>query len=125
MPRILLVDDNEEFREVVRSYLERQEQGFDIDEVNSAELAIAETMCKKFDVVFMDVQLPRMNGIDAASLIKENNPECDIVIVTMFETEEFKSTYNKGPITAFIGKSDIYDRMMPVLMQCLLEKSRK
>lgn len=118
LKRVLIVDDNDDFRKVVRQYLEMQNLDLVIQEAKSGELGIARALHTPPDVVLMDLRLPGINGIDAAIRIKDNAPGCDVIILTMFETEEFKKGYGKGNIAAFIGKSDIYDRLMPALKRC-------
>jgi DNA-binding NarL/FixJ family response regulator len=124
MAKILIVDDNDDFREVLRQYLERQDGEMEIHEAGSGELGLASALHERPDVVLMDLRLPQMNGIDAAERIKENAPECDVILLTMFETEEFKKDCPKGAISAFIGKSEVYDRLMPVIRRCLRSRQR-
>lgn len=124
MAKILIVDDNNDFREVLRQYLERQDGGMEIHEAGSGELGVAFALHERPDVVLMDLRLPQMNGIDAAERIKGDVPACDIILLTMFETEEFKRDCPKGAITAFVGKSEVYDRLMPVIRRCLRTKPR-
>ncbi len=120
--KILLVDDNVDFRKVVRYYLEGQDVDFRIFEAGSGEKAVSFVAQKNPEVVLMDIRLPEMNGIETAGRIKELDPYCNIIILTMFETEELKKVYRKGNFTAFISKSDIYERLMPILKKCLKEK---
>ncbi|OGX42871.1 MAG: hypothetical protein A3G91_00245 [Omnitrophica WOR_2 bacterium RIFCSPLOWO2_12_FULL_50_9] len=124
MAKILIVDDNDDFREVVRQYLEMQDRELEIHEADSGELGLASAFHERPDVVVMDLRLPQMNGIDAAERIKENDPACDIILLTMFETEEFKRGTPKGAISVFIVKSDIYDRLMPAIRRCLKGKRK-
>lgn len=121
--KILIVDDNDEFRQIVRKHLETQGKDLDIFEAKSGEVAIAESLTKKPDVVLMDIRLPLMNGIDAARRIKEEVPQTHIIIVTMFESEEFKRRKDNG-IFAFVGKSEIYDRLLPTIERCLKERTK-
>ena len=69
-PRILIVDDSNEFRKTLRNYLQNQDSKFEILEANSGETAIAMAIENKPEVIIMDVWLPRMNGMDAAECIK-------------------------------------------------------
>jgi len=76
--RVLVVDDNETFREVLKVYLE--EFTFQVRTVPSGIQALAEvkkalqTDGKPYDIVFMDWQMPGMNGIETARKI-QNDPE--------------------------------------------------
>ena len=63
----------------------------------------------------MDIRLPNINGIDAATRIRRHLPDCRIVVLTMFETEAFRKVFKSGDITAYIGKSELYDKLLPVV----------
>lgn len=118
-PKILIVDDNQEFREAVIQYLDSRDAGLDIEQAQTGELAVEMARVNKPEIVLMDLRLPRVNGIDAANQIKDNNPACHIIVTTMFKVEDFKQAYTKDKITAFIPKSEVYERLMPVIRKCL------
>jgi DNA-binding NarL/FixJ family response regulator len=72
-------------------------------------------------IVVMDLRLPKANGIDAANRIKEDNPECRIIVTSMYKVEEFKRAYSKGTVEAIIPKNEIYERLIPLMRRCLDE----
>ncbi len=115
----MIVDDNDEFRKVLKMYLRMQSPQMEIHEADSGELAIAEASHQRPDVILMDIRLPLMNGIDAAIRIKEDLPKVKIIILTIFETEEFRRYQSNGVIFAFVGKSEVYDRLMPVIQKSM------
>lgn len=118
-PKILVVDDNQEFRSAVIELLESQHLDLDIEQAGTGELAVEMARINKPEIVLMDLRLPKANGIDTANQIKENNPTCDIIVTTMFKVEDFKKAYAKGKIAAFIPKNEVFDRLMPVVRKCL------
>lgn len=118
-PKILVVDDNGEFRAAVIQFLESQGVELDIEQAGTGELAVEMARVNKPEIVLMDLRLPKVNGIDAANQIKEDNPACDIILTTMFKVEDFKKAYAKDKIVAFIPKNEVYDRLMPVIRKCL------
>lgn len=119
MSNILIVDDNEEFRGMIKDYLSQQNLGIDIFEASSEETAIVKVSCMKPDVVIMDINLPKTNGLVLAKRIKEDCPRCGIIILTMFEEDLFKKMPQEADGMNFIGKSEIYDRLVPVVRKCL------
>ncbi len=85
--RVLLVDDHPLFVEGLRNLLASE----GIDVVGSARdgldaLAQARRLCP--DVILMDIQMPRCDGVSATRLIKAELPECKIVMLTMSEDEQ-------------------------------------
>jgi len=83
--RVLIADDDKSMRFVLRKALEKHE-GIEIGKevVNGAEAVCAfEEDC--FDAAFLDVDMPVLDGIEAAKLILDISPKCMIVFVTAHE----------------------------------------
>lgn len=121
--KILIVEDHDDFRESVKKFLRMNLRGFQILETSSAEAGIALALKEHPNIILMDVRLPEMNGIDAAVRIKESFPECDIIVLTIFETEIFRDIFKNSAITEYIGKSELFQRLMPAIKR-ILEKKR-
>ena len=66
--RILLAEDNEVNRMVARTMLDRL--GHDVDEVRHGKEALEALQSQQYDLVFMDVQMPVMNGLEATKAIR-------------------------------------------------------
>ena len=122
-PKLLIIDDHDEFRKIVRDYLEKQGLGIDVLEDSSAELGIVKALREKADIVLMDIRLPGINGIDAASRIKRYLPGCDIIVLTMFETENFKKIFKSDDVIAYVGKSELYDKLVPIVKRVLAKQA--
>jgi CheY-like chemotaxis protein len=70
--RILIADDNEVLRVALRGLL--RDQGHSVQVVADGREAIEAAAVGDFDLVFMDVQMPRMGGYEAATLIRRARP---------------------------------------------------
>ena len=84
--RILLIEDNEFNRKIVRDLLARQP--YDLLEANDGEAGVAAARRDRPDVIVMDVQLPKLSGLDATRAIRAD-PDPDtakipIIVVTSF-----------------------------------------
>ena len=123
--RILIVDDNADFRSMVKDHLKRQDLGLEIYEAATGEMGVAKASFVKPDIILMDISLPHANGLEATKYIKEDHPECDVIIVTMFEVDVFKRAAQKIEAKDFVGKSEIYDRLVPAIKKCLEERKVK
>lgn len=69
MPRILIVDDEEKIREVVREYA--QFSGFTVSEASDGMEAVEKVRSQDFDVIVMDIMMPRLDGFSACKEIKK------------------------------------------------------
>ena len=120
--RVLIVEDHKDFRETVKNFLEGQNLDLQISEADSGEMGIGIAVKEKPDIILMDIRLPDMNGLEAASEIKKRIPECRIILLTMFETEAFRSVFKSNDIAAYIGKSELYDKLIPQVKEILNQK---
>jgi DNA-binding NarL/FixJ family response regulator len=83
--QILIVDDSDTCRRITRLFLESQLGlevcGEAVDGVDAIEKAIA----LKPDLVVLDLAMPRMNGVEAASELRARMPRVPIVLFTMYD----------------------------------------
>ena len=119
--KILLIEDNDDFRNIVKDFLKTQDEDFQIFEASSGELGIVEALRDKPDIILMDIRLPNANGIDTAARIKKYLPSCKIIVLTMFETETFRNVFKSHDISAYLGKSELYDKLMPLIRKIFKE----
>ncbi len=87
--RVLLADDHTVFREGVRLLLETQGEFEIVAEAATGDEAVELTRSLRPDVVLMDIGMPGMNGLDATRLIREEDAEARVLILTMHGTDEY------------------------------------
>lgn len=75
--KILLVDDNEVNRELAEIYLKRLNCQLDFAE--NGQVAIDKALANKYDLIFMDIQMPIKDGVSATKEILEHNDNINIV----------------------------------------------
>ncbi|HMB34266.1 MAG TPA: response regulator [Methylomirabilota bacterium] len=82
--KILLVEDNEFNRKIVRDLLARQP--YDLLEAHDGEAGVMAARRDKPDVIVMDVQLPKLSGLDATRAIRAEpeTAKIPIIVVTSF-----------------------------------------
>ena len=79
MIRVLLVDDHTMLRQGLRSVIDGSSRMVVVAEAGNGVEAIEAVHHSKPDVVVMDVNMPRMNGVEATKRIKEEFPEVPII----------------------------------------------
>jgi DNA-binding response OmpR family regulator len=83
-PRILLVDDEWQFREMLAEYLDGK--GFEVFEADSGEAALVKIPAARPHIVLLDLLMSGMSGLEALVAIKAVSPEtCAIIMVTGVE----------------------------------------
>ena len=120
--RILLIEDHDDFRDTVRDFLKTQDPELEIFEADCGESGIVQALKEKPDIVLMDIRLPNANGIETAGDIKKHLPECKIIVLTMFATESFRKIFHTSDIMAYLGKGELYEKLMPLVHQIFKAK---
>lgn len=77
---ILFVDDDRAILEIVREYL--AEIGYHVDVVDNGLAALERIKGKPYHIVFTDIKMPDIDGLELLSAIKEYRPETEVIIVT-------------------------------------------
>lgn len=86
--RVLLVDDHALFREGLAGIIDSQPDMQVVGEANDGLEAFVKAQELKPDLILMDVQMPGMDGLEAARQIKQTLPEAVIIMLTVRDDDE-------------------------------------
>ena len=104
--RILVADDHEVVRRGVRALLQAQ-PGWEIcDEAVDGREAVAKATRLCPDVVILDIGMPEMNGLEAARQIRKVVPQCEVLILTLHESEQVVREVLAAGARGYVLKSD-------------------
>ncbi|HEV7868135.1 MAG TPA: response regulator [Chthoniobacteraceae bacterium] len=97
-PTVLVVDDDEAVQTMFKLFLKKA--GFSRLVVGSGKEALAALNKQKFELCFLDLQLPDITGDEIYAVAKEKYPEMPVVIVTGYPDSEMMNNILKhGPVT--------------------------
>jgi len=86
MPKsVLIVDDSAIVRKVMRQFFEKLADWVVRAEAADGSEAIQKAIELKPDLILLDVSMPRLNGIETASVLKKKMPDVHIIVFTMFD----------------------------------------
>jgi DNA-binding NarL/FixJ family response regulator len=118
--RILIVDDNAAIRRSLRSSIERQEDLQVCGEAENGENAVARVKELTPDLVVLDLQMPVMNGLDAARRIAQIAPQLPMLMFTMYSSEYLVTEARSAGIKDVFSKSDgVPDRLISAIQKVL------
>jgi len=103
--RILIVEDEIAVRRAIRVFLELHHFEICGEAVNGAE-ALEKAAALRPDLIILDLSMPLMNGIEAASQLKNKVPNIPVVIYTMLEDVLGKSLASTLGVKGIVSKAD-------------------
>lgn len=113
--KILVVDDHEIFRRGLRALLEPTSEWEICGEAFDGLDAVEKCRSLTPDIVIMDITMPRLNGLEAARLIKKENPTIRIVIITQHDSSQVQIAAKEAGADAFVTKSSVGNELVAAL----------
>lgn len=103
--KVIVADDHKLFADGVEQIINNT-PGFEvIANVNNGKLLMQTLNRLSPDVVLLDINMPFLNGLDTAVLIKKNKPAVKVVFISMHYDTSIKSFINKNSIDGFVNKN--------------------
>lgn len=123
-PKVLLVDDNMINRQVAGEILRRS--GCEVDLADNGYQGIEKLKKQRYDLVFMDIQMPEMDGVTATGIIKEQNLHGDapIVAMTAYSMKDDRLKFLQQGLDDYISKP-IKARQLIEKVKCLVIEKKK
>jgi DNA-binding NarL/FixJ family response regulator len=119
MIRILLVDDQQLVRSGIVSLLSLSEEVSVCAEASDGIEALDALDQHSFDVVLMDIQMPRMDGIEATKTIKQTFPHIPIIMLTTFDDKQQVSSALSAGARGYLLKDTSLEALVDAIHSVL------
>lgn len=86
---ILIADDHTLFRNGIRALLKDEQDMVIVGDANDGREAVRLAAQLKPNVILMDIAMPLLNGLEATRQIKREHPEINVLVLTMYDHEEY------------------------------------
>ena len=113
--KVLLVDDEQEFVETLAERMRARDMV--VSTATSPIDAIDKANKESYDAIVLDLQMPEMDGLEVLKLLKEKNPDLQIILLTGHATVE------KGIQAMKFGAMDLVEK--PADIKILTEKIKE
>ena len=119
--RILVVDDELVIRESLKGWL--QKSGYYVDAAESGPLALKMLEDTPYDLLFLDIMMPTMNGIEVLQVVKEKYLQTMVVMITAYGSVETAVEAMKGGACDYLMKPFNPDQLT-LLTEKLMQQRR-
>jgi DNA-binding NtrC family response regulator len=110
--KILLIDDEEDFLTVMAERM--QARNMQVSTASSAKEGLAQAASGAFDAVILDLMMPEMDGIETLKILKQKNPDLEVILLTGH------ATIKQGIEAMKLGALDLLEK--PADINALTEK---
>ncbi|HEX9758439.1 MAG TPA: response regulator [Nitrospiria bacterium] len=122
-PCILIVDDLPNLRVSLRTIL-RHLNYTNVNEASNGEEALEQFERIRPDIVFIDIKMPVLHGLDAIKGITALDPQAFIVIVTGYSTEENVKEAMQSGVKGFLVKPFSQQQIQEIITRFEIENGK-
>jgi len=123
--RLLIVDDSDLTRALLRGLLRNEEQYDVVAEATNGEMAVEMALRLKPDIVCLDVDMPKMGGLEALAKIRAALPQTIVLMVTAHTERETVQTAIAGGAAGYIVKPFNSGRVLAAIAAALAKNAAK
>jgi len=119
MLRVLIVEDNRIFREAFKKGLVDYFPSMVIEEAANGDEALQKIKGGPPDLIFMDIRLPGMNGLQLTQKVKKDFPDINIAILTDYDLPEYRQAAVQYGADRFYVKNSLKWDELEALVQSI------
>ena len=123
--RVMIVDDNPVVAGRIAALLTEDARIHVCDRVESGLLAFARIASDRPDVVLMDLEMPGVGGLAAIKRIKDLIAPPQVIVVTLYDSEEVRSQAMVAGADAFVPKSRIAHELLDTVLAVTSELAQQ
>ncbi len=117
MPSILVADDDPSLRRMIRSLLQRD--GHTVSLAGDGAAALRQLQKKNFDLVLMDVRMPRMNGLEVVARARKQGKNPKVIVMTADNTQETVLSAVREQAYHYVSKPFVASELLETVNQTL------
>lgn len=103
---VLIVEDEEAISRALKDWMKQSQEGFEVVAVIDGKEALEKVSVEHFDLILLDIVMPKMDGWQFLDAIKEKKIETKIIILTNLDSDVDKVRARSFGITDYFIKND-------------------
>jgi DNA-binding NarL/FixJ family response regulator len=115
--RILLADDSQQYRAVLRTMLDRQSDVQVVAEAGDGHAAMKEAVAQSPDLVLMDVGMPQMDGIMVTRLILAQQPGARVLALSLHSEPQIVQAMVEAGARGYVLKEDPFPELLRAIRE--------
>jgi DNA-binding NarL/FixJ family response regulator len=120
--KVLLVEDNRIYRETFKDNLRQHFPVVSVSEAGNADEALQKIRGTPPDLIFMDIRLPGMNGLQLTQRIKKEFPKIPIAILTGYDLPEYREAAIQYGADGFFVKESLQWEEIEALVKSIEQR---
>lgn len=113
--KVLIADDHALVREGIVSFLKLCDEVDVVAEASDGIEAIEKTGKFRPDIIIMDVNMPKLGGLETTIEIKKMHPEIKILVLTQYEDREYITRFLKAGVSGYLLKKAVGSDLITAL----------
>jgi DNA-binding NarL/FixJ family response regulator len=113
--KILIADDHALVREGIAAFLKISDEFEIVAEASDGLEAIEKTNKHHPDIVIMDINMPKLGGLEATIEIKKMRPETRVLVLTQYEDKEYITRFLKAGVSGYLLKKAVGSDLITAL----------
>ena len=118
-PKVMLVDDYAIIRNGLENLITDLTDMEVVGHAENGQVAVEQAEELKPDVIVMDVSMPKMDGIEATRLIKEQNPGIKIIGLSAYRDSAHVTSMIEAGASGFVCKNDLFEKLVGAIKEVL------
>lgn len=103
---VLIVEDEEAISRALKDWMKQSQGGFEVVVVTDGKEALEKASVEHFDLILLDIVMPKMDGWQFLDALKEKKIETKIIILTNLDSDADKVRARSFGITDYFVKND-------------------
>lgn len=115
MIKVLIVDDHKLLRDGLKQILAGTDDISVIHEAEDGEEAVLKIRNHQFDVVLLDIRLPKSDGLSVLKIVKQEYPELYVLMLSMYPEEQYAIRALKSGASGYLTKDSASEELIAAI----------